>query len=281
MVKIGLHDEEFRHLSNYCGYDAPEEMEWAKDSYDQDILVFTERCYERVLNPLCKGKIKIAWPLEPRAIHGYAYENLCSGLHSSFDYVLTFDLEFTNWLHANSKAKPLFWTPGGSWILLRDWKIYPKTKNVSIVAGMKTWTVGHRLRQEVIKRFPSQFDLVCGYGRAPVEPKSEIFKDFRYSVVIENSKVDYYWTDKLIDCFACGTVPIFWGCPSIEKFFDPAGIIKFDNLDELNDILKSLGPEDYERRKGAIMNNFECAKRFVPVEKYMFHWALKPIIESR
>ena len=34
-----------------------------------------------------------------------------------------------------------------------------------------------------------------------------------------NGRGDYEFDEKLIDCFLTGTVPIFWGCPSIDKFF--------------------------------------------------------------
>jgi hypothetical protein len=89
MVIIGLFDEEFRHLHNYCGYDASENLAWDKDSYDHDILVFTERCYDKVLDSRANGKIKCAMPLEPHAIHSYAYDKLKSGLANNFDYILS------------------------------------------------------------------------------------------------------------------------------------------------------------------------------------------------
>lgn len=279
-MKVGLFDKEAAHLENYCGYDKSADLEWVKDSFEEPILFFTERCYDRVHDPRAAGKIKVAWPLEPRAIHSYAYDNLMPIL-PCFDYVMTFDDQLRDECLKRKSPVPLFWTPGGSWVWLNDWAIYPKSKMVSIVAGMKTWTEGHKFRQEVIAKCEGRFDLVCGYGRAPVEPKMEIFKDFRYSVVIENSRVNTYWTDKIVDCFACGTVPIFWGCPNIGEYFDPAGMICFQTINELDNILENLTSLDYVARLPAIQANFEKAKEYVPVEKFIFNNVIKKILEQR
>jgi len=282
MLKVGLFDEEFRHLPNYCGYDQSTKLEWVKDSYEPDILVFTERCYDKVFDDRAKGKVKCAMPLEPPAIHGYAYSNLKPDLVNMFDYVLTHDDSFALWVKENSKATPIFWTPGGSWIWIKDWAIYPKSSNVSIVASAKGWTDGHRFRQQIIDRFSSQFDLICGYGRKTVEPKVAIFADYRYSVVIENSKYNTYWTDKLIDCFACGTIPIFWGSPNIGEFFNPDGIISFDTIGDLGEIMGSIGVGDYNNRLPAVNENFEIAKsKYAIVEEYLADNVFNKIMEER
>ena len=77
-----------------------------------------------------------------------------------------------------------------------------------------------------------------------------------FSIVIENSRSDYYFSEKLIDCFECGTIPIYWGMPSINKFFDMDGIITFETIDELEDIVRGLTPDMYERMKGYGIENY-------------------------
>jgi hypothetical protein len=44
---------------------------------------------------------------------------------------------------------------------------------------------------------------------------------------------DYYFTEKLIDCFLMETVPVYWGCPGIGSIFDERGILRFETPDEL------------------------------------------------
>ena len=64
--------------------------------------------------------------------------------------------------------------------------------------------------------------------------------DYRFSIVIENCKRDYWFTEKLIDCLRTGTIPIYWGCPSIGDFFDIRGFILFDDINDLENILNNL-----------------------------------------
>ena len=55
----------------------------------------------------------------------------------------------------------------------------------------------------------------------------------RYHIVIENVRSDYYFSEKLVTAVAAGCVPVYWGCPSIARFFDPDGMAavecKLDN----------------------------------------------------
>ena len=39
------------------------------------------------------------------------------------------------------------------------------------------------------------------------------------------------------------TIPVYWGAPSIGKFFDSTGIIQFDSLENLDTILKRIESE--------------------------------------
>lgn len=266
-MKIRLYDKEFAHTSSYCGYDKPKYIEWDREG-EQSIVLFTERELEEVEK--CNSKLKIAWLIEPEAIHDYGYTFIRKNGYKKFNYVITHNQKLINEI-----PNGVFYPSGGSWIWRKDWSIYPKGKNVSIVASVKDWTDGHRLRQEVINKLADKIDLICGYGRNPVEPKINIFKDYRYSIVIENSKVDYYWTDKLIDVFATGTIPIFWGCPDIGKYFDLNGMYLFDTIKDLNVILEKTGEEDYKNKLLSIEKNFEKAKNFMIVEDYMYETFFK------
>lgn len=267
MMKISLYDKEFDHIvpPSYCGYDRPEHIEWDKKEKNK-IAVFTERYFDFDVIDKCKSEIKICWPLESPLIHPLAYSWVKKNWER-FDYIITFDEELIR-LIPNEKI--IYFSPGGSWLWRNEWSIYPKIKNVSIVASMKNWTVGHKLRQKVIALFEDKFDLVCGFDRKPVKNKVDIFEDYRYSVVIENCKENWYWTASLLDSFLCGTVPIFWGCPDIGKYFDTRGMIIFNDADDLATIFPALNEKDYYSRMPYIQENFERAKKFAIVEDYMY-----------
>ena len=67
-----------------------------------------------------------------------------------------------------------------------------------------------------------------------------------------------------------GTIPIYWGCPSIGDFFDINGFIIFDNLKELKDIYKTLTEEKYNTMLNSVLNNFELSKQFLLPDEWVY-----------
>ena len=268
-MKIRLYDLEFAHLNSYCGYDAPENIEWDRIN-DQRIAVFTERCMDHDTVSKAKAEIKIAWLLEPPAIHDYGYNYIFANGHSEFDYILSFDRRILERFH----EKGVWWTPGGTWLWRRDWGIAEKKRGVNIVASIKNWTEGHLMRQRAIDAHGSKMD-VYGYGRNPVGNKAEL-RDYRYSVAIENSVLEWYWTDKLLDLFLMGTVPIYRGCPGVAgRFFDLGGMLCWETVDQLGECLERATPENYSKMEVAIERNFNRALKYAIVEDYMYETFFK------
>ena len=57
-------------------------------------------------------------------------------------------------------------------------------------------------------------------------PNKEIgLKDYRFSFCVENDTYDTYFTEKILDCFATGTIPVYLGAPDIGNHFNMDGII--------------------------------------------------------
>ena len=66
-----------------------------------------------------------------------------------------------------------------------------------------------------------------------------------------------YFTEKILDCFATYTIPIYYGCPNIGDFFNIDGIIVFDTVDDLINKVNHLTEEDYYSRKNAMKDNYD------------------------
>ena len=81
-----------------------------------------------------------------------------------------------------------------------------------------------------------------------------------FSVAVMNSRVDNYFTEVLTDCFAVGTVPIFWGTPNIDEFFNADGIIQFANIEEFSKV--KLSEEEYNNMLPAVQDNFERVQNY-------------------
>jgi len=214
----------------------------------------------------------IAWILEPYAIHPFAYEYIRQN-PKKYKEIWTHDKELL--VFPNAKFYPV----GGCWLKEEDRKIYDKSKMFSIIASNKNQTQGHQLRHQIIQAAGKKIDAF-GPSYIPFKEhasnKIEGLKDYRYHFVIENCKRDFYFSEKLIDTLMTGTIPIFWGCPSIEKFFNPEGFIIFNDLYELKDKLKLCTPEYYDSKKDIIKENFEKAKDYILPE----NWIAKNILTS-
>jgi hypothetical protein len=146
---------------------------------------------------------------------------------------------------------------------------------VSMIASQKTGAVGHRLRHAIVERFsqyaPNMGVDVMGLGYRPIVSKLEGLRDYRYSIIVESCRHEEYFSEKLIDCFSCGTIPIYWGCENIGSFFDRNGILSFTTLTELEHILISVVSQpDSAVRGAAIERNFELAKQYRSAEDWIY-----------
>jgi hypothetical protein len=82
-----------------------------------------------------------------------------------------------------------------------------------------------------------------------------------FNVAIENVKRDNWFTEKLIDCFLTGTVPVYWGCPNVAEYFNIDGIIPFDSVQQFSNI--KLSEQLYTDMLPAIRDNFSRANKYV------------------
>jgi len=257
---IQIQDKLFKHASYSTDFYVSKYIQWNRDIANYELCIFTETHLKKVNS---KFKIKIAWLLESPAIMPEHYAWIKEN-YDKFDYVLTFDKELLD-----ISNKFYFIPIGGCWIREKEQMIWDKHKNVSIIVSKKNQTIGHKLRHQIVNELKSEID-VYGQGYNAIENKIEALKDYRYSIVIENIKKDYYFTEKLIDAFITGTIPIYYGCPSIANFFDVRGMIIINDLEDLKNKLQFFNQENYEKMKPYIIKNFELAKKYLIAEDNIY-----------
>jgi hypothetical protein len=146
---------------------------------------------------------------------------------------------------------------GGCWIYPEDCKIYNKTRKISTVTSPKILTYGHKIRHEISKR--KDID-VFGENYKKLNYKLGALKDYQFHICIENYKNNSYFTEKIIDCFATGTIPVYWGCNEISNIFNPEGIIEVDNYAELNYFIENI--DKFEIKIEVLKENFEISKKY-------------------
>lgn len=236
-------------------YERPEFI-WATQGRYSDVIVLSDFAVNFVSDCRRAGYSKIiAYIMEPRIIHPFVYAYVENQI-DQFDLVMTFD----QYLLETYPEKCRFVHAVGSGDLWTQ-AISPKTKLCSIMTGSAV-TEGHKLRLAAREIYKDFFDGSKGYDSPKARWRDPWISDFCFSVAIENSRQAHYFSEKIIHLFRSGTIPIYWGCPTIDQFFDPEGIFVFETLEELGEILKTLSFEEYEKRLPAVQRNFKIAERY-------------------
>lgn len=168
--------------------------------------------------------------------------------------------------------------------------VYPapdieKKFGVSTIMSGRYNLPGHHVRRELWHQRSAiqiPFDFYLGthnklpdafyrYGislSAEKKDKIKVF-DCMYHIAIDSFSRDNFFSEKLIDCFITNTIPIYWGCTNIDKFFNPKGIIQVSGVDEIINECNRLTPEHYQEIKesGVIEENYQRALEYNDYEK--------------
>jgi hypothetical protein len=260
MLTVNIFDSEFDHSLQEDGFYTasmgvkPTLIEYVKNQPVWDgITLFTERHLHQA--PLVDSKIKVAWLIESPGVHPWAVDVL-NQYEGYYDLILTSQEDL---LKRGPKYKKV--TVGSCRIKPENRSpIQNKTKNCSLIASNKKQLEGHRLRHEVVSTL-SGFD-VWGSGYKYFDEKEEALQDYRFSICIMNVSTKNYFTEILTDCFFVGTIPIFWGCPNLGDYFNPEGIITFETVEELRDILPTLTKELYDSKLDAVKDNYDKVQKY-------------------
>lgn len=177
-----------------------------------------------------------------------------------FDAIFTYDEETLKLGHPF-----MFYPLGGNYI--KTWGMFPKSKMVSIIVGQKHGLPGWDLRFDAMKLIKAMD--VFGFYEL-INPKTPAIRPYRFSIIIEACYANFYFGEKLIDCLSQGTIPIYWGCPSIGKFFDERGFLIFHTINDLEIILSGLTDGLYNYMLPYARQNLELAKPYRLPEDWLF-----------
>lgn len=271
-IEVNIIDEAFKHLENPSGKYSqvhrkiPKHIKYVRNKTTYDgITLVTDSMVNTDFAKSINSKHKIAWLLECREINPISY-NTFKLWKDDYDFVLTHDSELLKQYPDNTKL----YSFGGTWIKNNNYGMYNKSKVCSMIYSHKNITEGHKLRHKVANLIESGVDLFGNGTINPLIAKEEGLVDYQYSIIIENTRLENYFTEKLIDCLMVGTIPIYWGCPNISDYFDDSSILSFSNLDELQNILSSIGGNTYSKHFNSIQRNFEKAKKYCITEDLIY-----------
>ena len=205
---------------------------------------------------------KYIWLLESKQIIQGVYDWILANydfVASRVGGILSCDRElcekYPKFQYALSNAAP--------WV--EDRQIFEKNQLVSMISSNKSMVPGHRKRLEFVNKFKDQVHLY-GRGFRDLAAKEDGLKDYMFSVAVENAVYDTYFTEKLTDCFATGTIPVFYGCKGVAEYFNEDGIIFLDDEFDVSTLTEDL----YYSKMEAIKDNFERANNLLVAEDYLY-----------
>lgn len=271
-MKINLHDVNFAGNPSSVWRKSPLHVEWVRGRKEWDgLTIFTDGYVPGLFASTVRSTHRIGWLHEPRCLHLDYYKHIAMG---QYKFVLTY---YEPLLQRKGFLPCVY---GGVWLDRKDWGLRPKTKMVSMLYGAKKSTAGHRLRHKISDSLEEWWGIdYYGYRGTPVDygpaAKLKVLGDYRFSIVTETCRENNLFTEWLLDCFAAGTVPIFWGCPNIGDYFNPAGILQFRTLAELKEILAGLSLREYTNRLPAIADNLARVGEYEITEDWIFKHVLK------
>ena len=143
-----------------------------------------------------------------------------------------------------------------------------ENKIVWVTSNQRT-SKGHNIRMDFLERIKC-LPAVELYGRGiqPIEDKWSVLQNSKYAIAYENFQNDYYWTEKIIDCYLSFSMPIYVGCRAIENFFPKNSFIQLDPLDKHIDLFfrELLTSKKWEANLDAIAE----ARRLILNEYQLF-----------
>lgn len=265
-MKINLIGGGFTHAYSSTWWKKSQNIEWIKDN-SASISCYVDHAIAQGLNDTSK-KLKFAWWNESPYIVDLKsfllpnYTKICQ----QYELIFTYDQAL---IKANPK-KFKFVHPVGYWI---ETPVLPlKTKLISMIASNKNSTLGHRKRLGVVNKYKDRLDLF-GRGFKEISKKEEGLNEYMFSIVVENGVFDDYFSEKILDCFATGTIPIYWGTKNIGKYFDENGIITLtENFD-----FSQLTSELYQSKIESVNKNLEATKKYdipedILYQKYLHNY---------
>lgn len=233
---------------------------WIYDGSAQDSF-YMEHSLSRVFEDTFSKK-KYGMLVESSAIMPGPYLELKENLEK---YTQAFDAIFTCDRSLVELHEKIHWIPAnGSWI--QDIQIHEKTKLVSMISSDKAMCEGHLERLRWVDKLKDKLDMF-GRGINHIDTKEQGLNDYMFSVAIENNVVDDYFTEKILDCFNTGTIPIYLGTKNITKYFNEDGIIFL--TDDFQ--IESLTPELYYSKMDSITDNFHRVQNYHTIEDYIVH----------
>lgn len=250
------------------------------DLKDKPITVFID-FIPKSIEQLKENPFNILLIMEPNQLFGLHDWAVANANH--FSCILTWSDKILN-SYENSYLFPF----GVTWLdeeYINNSHTINKNYQVSFLCGAKKRIEGHFLRHRLYDRkdeilIPKQWHytlndydpdngnhkIIKYENQCPGVEKKKLWNDM-FSICIENSSNNGYFTEKILDAFLSYTIPIYWGCPDIGNYFNIDGVILCKDENEIIEKTNKLTSEYYNSRLDVMKQNFELAREYANIQK--------------
>jgi len=112
---------------------------------------------------------------------------------------------------------------------------YPDKQNrISVVCSNASKTEGQRQRLALLEGLKQRLgDRLVHFGRGfePIDDKMGAILPYRFHLVLENSVLPNYWTEKLADAYLGWAYPVYLGCPNVGDYLPAESLFSINDLD--------------------------------------------------
>lgn len=252
MKEIFSFGSPFSHTESSCFARVPKNFSWKYNTPStNNIEVYLDNSLLGGFNS--KAKYKFLWICESSVVSINQINMIKNNLDkflNSYTKIFTHDRSLLE-LSPNIEFVPC--ASNMPWV--KHYGIHNKSKWMSLICSGKAFSEGHKYRNYLMEEFKKTNQPIDYFGRMfnPFNIKEDVLNDYYYSVTIENGKYKTYFTEKIMDCFATGTIPVYHGTDDIGDYFNKEGIVTIGENKDL-----SFLTEDYYYSKiDAIKDNFE------------------------
>jgi hypothetical protein len=268
-MRLNVIDHHFAHSTSLVAGVDSEFITWDRTLSGPTLgLVMS---HEAMLEPVPDG-------LQPSNTFGLIVESqaIIPQLYRDVQPVMgRFDAVFTHSSKLLSGNDNAHWIPGGGIWVGGSFAggrigIAPKRELCSMLSSRKTACSLHRERLQIANRLWNKRNDVDVFIDPPGIYAYDVTRSYRYNICVENYIDESYFTERILNCFATGTIPIYKGATKIAGYFDIGGILEFDTFKDLELILRNISVADYDRRFESIQENFRRVMQYRSIEDYIF-----------
>jgi hypothetical protein len=213
---------------------------------------------------------------EEKAVTQYHQEYL-----NQFDLIVTSrdDLRHHRIIHSHYLHP---WRIKKNYDELLTMSYFDKPKILSAIISNLTILPNHKKRFSFINKlkghYKNKLDWFAKGEDTFLEDKWNGLAPYKYSIAIENSSYNNYFTEKISDCFLAFAMPFYSGCPNIKDFFDERSFVEIDieNFIKSIDIIDNSIENDLDKSN---LKFIEDSRRLV-LDRYHFIAELTNILSK-